>query len=481
MRRIIFLLLVTVLLASCLKDDGNYTYTPVQPVTTTGIAEAYRVFLQTSLTIPVTLTTEINEADFTFNWMMEGDTLCRTKDFNYAFTNEATAEHVLVFEAKSNKTNVRYTTNTKLTIVSPFQTGWAFLTETNSQAGLSFLSYEGNGELYKDVYKTINGEALGKGAVSVKQIYDFDVNRISILCKTGNSVDLDGSTFARIKYYAAEFKAPGFEPLAINAERFSNDRSLFIISGGKVYAKNIGYNSVDDANYEFPLDGDSKGYEIAGNYTKGPLYDYYMVYDKLNKRYLRFAKSNFSTVLSPLPLLAGSTPAFDPNNVVGESVWMGQSAASKALSVIKTPAGKYVLHVLSCDFVNGLEKWTAEASYEFPDGVITGASCFAAHATNPYLMIGTGRSLKALNLEALSQGALAVNAINTYDAEITAISYAYSNAKSVNELALGLNTGDAELPGSLLIINSSLTANGAVIRRVDKIGGVIKSMLRKIQ
>jgi len=133
MRRIIFLLLVTVLLASCLKDDGNYTYTPVQPVTTTGIAEAYRVFLQTSLTIPVTLTTEINEADFTFNWMMEGDTLCRTKDFKYAFTNEATAEHVLVFEAKSNKTNVRYTTNTKLTIVSPFQTGWAFLTEPTAR------------------------------------------------------------------------------------------------------------------------------------------------------------------------------------------------------------------------------------------------------------------------------------------------------------------------------------------------------------
>ncbi|WP_442587680.1 PKD-like family lipoprotein [Pedobacter sp. AW31-3R] len=481
MRRFILLLLVTVCLASCLKDDGNYTYTPVQPVKTMGIADAYRVFLQTSLTIPVTLTTAIDEADLTFNWMMEGDTLCRTKDFNYTFSNEATAAHVLVFEAKNNKTNVRYTTSTKLTIVSPFQTGWAFLTESNHQAGLSFLSYEGEGELYKDVYKTINGEALGTGAVVVKQIYDFDVNRIAILCKAGNSVDLDGTTLARIKYYQTEFKAPGFEPLAINAEQFANDRFLFLISGGKIYSKNVGYNSVDDANYEFPLDGDNKGYELAGNYTKGPLYDYYLVYDQLNKRYLRFARASFSTVVSPLPLAQTSTPAFDPNNVAGESVWMGQSSSAKALSVIKTPSGKYVLHVLNSEFVNGLEKWTAQAAYEFPDGVVTANSCFAAHATNPYLLIGTGRSLKALNLDALSQGAVAVNAISTYDAEITAISYAYSNAKSVNELALGLNTGDAEFPGSLLIINSSLTANGAVIRRVDKVGGVIKSMLRKIQ
>ena len=481
MKKLLIVLLSALSLASCVKDDGNYDYTPIKPVTITGIQSSYRVFLQSTLTIPVTLTTEIADGDLTYTWLMEADTLSRSKDLTYTFTKETAAAHTLTFEAKNTKNNVRYTKTVTLTIVSPFQTGWAFLTEKNNQATLNFLSYEGTGELYKDLYQTVNGEALGTGAVTVKHLLDYNVNRMSVICSTGKSVELDGSSMVRVKYYSEDFRGTDFEPLAINSERLSEDRFLFIISKGKIYAKGTGAAGTDDTYFQYPLEGDERGY-LAGNfYTKGSSSDYYMTYDRLNKRYLRFQVRSLSRPLTPLPLVTTSAAAFDPSNVDGESIWMGQSSARKALSIIKTPAGKYVLHVLNSQYLNGDVQWSADAAYTFPDGAITATSCFVAHGTNPYLMIGTGKNLKALNLDGLSQGATALNAIATYDSEITAMNYTYDINKNINEFGIALNTGDPEFPGSFILVNTSLTSNGAILRRVDKIGGVVKSMVRKVQ
>lgn len=483
MKHIVSILIITLLLSSCLKDNGNYKYTAIAPVTIKGINDSYRVFLQSSLNIPVTIETTLKESDLEYNWMVGPDTLCRTKDFNYTFVDQSATSDALVLEVRNKTNNVRYTKRANLTIVSPFQTGWAILSEKNNKGYLSFLSYEGNKELFKDVYQQVNKESLGSNPISVKHLMDWDINRLSIICSGGKSVEIDGSNFKKVKYYQDEFKAPNFAPVAINVEKFSADRFFMIISGGKIYPNNIGSFPVfDDGWYEFPLDADALGYSVDGWYTKGPDIDQYMAFDQLNKRYVGFAKRSSITQVTSLPLNTGLTQMFNPNNVDGHCIWMGQSSASKALSIIKTTNGKYLLHV----FTNAYDakwnvKWTAQAEYEIPATAIGANSCFAAHATTPYLFIGTGNKLQALNLDALSQGSAALNLISTYDGDITAISHSYSSLKGINELAIALKTTDTEYPGSFLLINPTLTAGGTVIMRVDKVGGIIKDLVRKIQ
>lgn len=482
MKHILSILIITLLLSSCLKDNGNYKYTTIAPVTIKGINDSYRVFLQSSLDIPVSVETTLKESDLEYNWMVGSDTLCHTKDFNYTFVDQSATSYALVFEVLNKTNNVRYTKRINLTIVSPFQTGWAILSEKNNKGYLSFLSYEGNKELFKDVYMQVNKESLGSNPISVKPLLDWDVNRLSIICSGGKSVEIDGSSFEKVKYYQDEFRAPNFAPVAINVEKFPDDRFFIIISGGKIYPNNIGGSSLfDDGWYEFPLDGDALGYSVDGWYTKGPNIDQYLAFDQLNKRYVGFAKRSSVTQVTSLPLNTGLTQAFNPDNVDGHCIWMGQSSDSRALSIIKTTSGKYLLHVLTDAFVGNYLKWTAQAEYEIPATAIGANSCFAAHATTPYLFIGTGNKLQALNLDALSQGSAALNLIGTYDGEITAINHAYNSSKHINELAIALKTTDADFPGSFLLIDPALNAGGAVLMRVDKVGGIIKSMARKIR
>lgn len=187
---------------------------------------------------------------------------------------------------------------------------------------------------------------------------------------------------------------------------------------------------------------------------------------------------SLSTIVSSLSVdEANSTHDFDPNNIQGTSVWMGESKDEKALSIVKTPEGKYVMHVMSSTY-NAI--FTLVARYEFPDGAINDESCFAAHRNIPYLMIGTGNQLKALNLEALSAGASAMNDIATYDGQITAMQYAYDANKNVNEFGIAITGSNSERSGSLLIINPTLTAGGEILKQYNNVGGEIKSICRKI-
>lgn len=225
------------------------------------------------------------------------------------------------------------------------------------------------------------------------------------------------------------------------------------------------------------MEGDAKDYQIGAYFTK-PHSDYYVTLDELNHRYVYFNRSSLSTIVSSLSVdEASSTRDFDPNNVKGTSVWMGQSKDQKALSIVKTPEGKYVLDVMTSTYA-GI--FTLVARYEFPDGAVNDESCFAPHRNIPYLMIGTGNQLKALNLEALSAGAGALNNIATYEGRIAAMQYAYDINKNIDEFGIAITGSNTERTGSLLIINPTLTAGGEILKRYDHVGGKIISICRKI-
>ena len=450
------LFFATLLLSGCIKDDGNYDYTPLEEVSIEGIADSYRFILQERQTITPKITTKIASGNLQYCWRIGSDTLSTEPNFDYTFTNVLATKDPLTFEVIDKTTNVRYSKRIDLAVVSPFQSGWLVFSTLNNAPCLSFQSYEDKQLLYDDVYKEINSESLAGTPLTVKQIRYQDgstgawMDRVSVLCRNGKSVELDGTSLLRLKYYEDEFHAGNLEIQNINSEYYRSDNALFLIHKGKIYAKVTGgMGTPDDAYYQYPLDGDSKDYRIGAYFAKAHT-DYYVALDELNHRYVYFNRSSLSTIVSPLSVdEANSTHDFDPNDIQGTSVWMGESKDEKALSIVKTPEGKYVMHVMSSTY-NAI--FTLVARYEFPDGAINDESCFAAHRNIPYLMIGTGNQLKALNLEALSAGASAMNDIATYDGQITAMQYAYDvkacgKDKGRADGACRENSCGKELPG----------------------------------
>lgn len=472
------------LLNGCISDDGNYDYTPLKEVSIEGIADSYRFILQEHQKITPKITTEIASDNLAYCWRIGSDTLSTASNFDYTFTNVLASKDPLTFEVIDLSTNVRYAKRIEIAVVSPFQSGWMVFSVLNNAACLSFQSYEDKKLLYEDVYQEINGEALAGSPLLVKQLRYQDgstgayKDRISVLCKDGNSVELDGSSLLRVKNYGDEFRPGGLQVQNINAEYYGNDYSLFMIHKGKIYAKLTGsMGTPEDAYYQYPLEGDTKDYQVGAQFTK-PHSDYYVMLDELNHRYVYFNRSSLSTIVSPLSIdEAASTRDFDSNDVKGTSVWMGQSKDQKALSIIKTPAGKYVLDVMTSTYA-GI--FTLVARYEFPDGTINDESCFAPHRNIPYLLIGTGNQLKALNLEALSAGAGALNNIATYEGRIAAMQYAYDINKNIDEFGIAITGSNTERSGSLLIINPTLTSGGEILKRYDHVGGKIISICRKI-
>jgi hypothetical protein len=473
------------LFASCIEDNGNYVYTALNEVTITGLENSYRFILQEPRTLTPQVATTIDPANLTYCWRIGSDTLATTKQFNYTFSEKVTTGDQLVFEVYDKTTNVRYAKRMPVVIVSPFETGWLiFGNGAGGTPTLSFQSYEEGNTFYADVYSEVNKSSLTGKAKMVKQYSYQDgitgsyFDRVSVICEGGNSVELDGTSLLRKKFYQDEFKDNTITIDAMNSEFYGPDYAIYIIGNGKVYVKAPGImGTPDEAYYQYPLAGDSKGYKLDPVYTKGASYsDFYLSVDELNHRYVGFKRSSLSTKVASIATNAtASIKTIDPENLEGKCIWMGQSNAYDALCIFKTDAGKYVLHTLSC-YWDGT--WTLLSRYEFPDGVINDQTCFAPHKVNPYLMIGTGNQLMALNLQALSAGADAVNQIATYEGAITAMHYAYDINKNVNEFGIAIQSTTAT--SSLLLVNPSLTAKGEILKRYDNISGKLVSVWRKI-
>jgi len=485
MKKIYILLLITAcFVASCIKDKGNYEYTPLKEVVITGLDNSYRFILQEARTLKPQVSTDINPSNLIYCWRIGSDTLSKDKDLTYTFQEVLVSSKQLIFDVIDKTTNVRYTKRMELAVVSPFQTGWMLFGDLNNVPTLSFCSYEEGNKFYSDVYAGVNKAPLTGKAKMVKQLIYKDgstgttFDRISVICEGGKSAELEGSSFLKQKYYEDEFMAGTLNLGAISSEYYTLDNSIFLISNGKIYGKVPGsMGSPDDAGYQYPLDSDAKGYKIGNNFARGYKYsDYFVAVDELNNRYVCFRSTSLSTKVTTITVNeTSSIKTIDPANLEGKSVWMGQANNYNVISILKTNSGKYVLHIMSGSW-DGM--WTLLAKYEFPEGAINDNTCFTPHGVNPYLMIGTGNKLMALNLEALSSGAAALNDLTTYEAPITAMYYAYDISKKVDEFGIAISSNATS--SSLLLVNPSLTAKGAILKRYDNISGKLVSIWRKI-
>lgn len=482
---ILLMTLSVSLFMSCLSDDGNYDYKQLGNVDISGLEDSYRFILQEKVNLKPSVKTDINQDHLNYCWRIGADTLSKSKDLDYTFVRIPTSSDPLTFEVYDKTTDVRYSKKIKMSVVSPFYTGWLILADENGKSVLDFQSYEAGQHFYHDLYKEVNGEDMKGEPVAVKQLNYQDgftgayADRVVVVNKDGESPDLDGTSLLKYTTFESQFKKDEKPSVRnITAEYYGSDKVVCVVTAsGKVYGKTPGgMGTPEDGYFQYPYREDSKGYTLAPFLVRGGYTQYYFGFDTANHRFVYFTSSYLSSTISPLIWdRTESVQNVDLERVEGTPVWMGSFLYNENVYTIMKRNGGYWLY---CFKVKYDATSTLTACAKLSDGLIGSNSLFQVHPTSPYLFVTNGNKLMALNLENLGNMESAVNEIATYDGEITAMHYAYDNNKSVNELAIAVKQSSGT--SSVLLIDPQLTAHGQVLKHYDNIQGRVVSLYRKV-
>lgn len=489
---ILFIAAAGLAMQSCLSDDGNYDYTPVPEVSITGLSDSVRAVLQQPQHYAPVVQTTIPEDRLTYCWRIGSDTLAKTKDFDYTFTRVPTSSDPLTFDILDTQNNVRYSKRITLNVVSPFSTGWAVLVDNGGTPQLAFQSLEADKAVYNDVYNTVNHEQLSGTPVSVKQLVYTDgftgqrTDRISVLMSGGRSPELDGVSLLTSNFYEDEFQNAEPGSLSyVSAEYYSSDNAYNIITAdGKVYVKAVGsMGSPDDGYFQYPLNGDDLGYQVAPMIAEVSGQGRAMSLDELNHRFVYWNPTNLSSTVSPIIFNRdGSITTASLDTIQGKAVWMGNQKYNYdgLFYAVVNNDGHYYLYKMSFGYDYSVWDFIYKmlACVELPDGTVNDQSVFAVNPSTPYIYVGTGNQLKTINVESLGDIASAVNDIATFEGDIRQLMFTQdTNLLPDLEFSVVISSGNST---SVLVVDPTLTSHGQILQRYDGIQGSAVSACRKL-
>ena len=481
---LLFMAVLPMVLASCLSDDGNYDYTELEAVEISGLADNMRCVLLEKQNLDPVVTTSIPQERLQYVWRIAADTLCTTKKLDYTFKEVPINNDPLTFEVIDTKTRVRYSKYINLSVVSPFTSGYAVLTDAGK---LAFQSFEAGERLYQDAYLEVNDETLTGTPKYVKFMRYQDgatgqwLGRLSLTMLDGNSVEVDGLTLQYAKTYSDEFQTESIPEIAyITSQYFNNDKACNIITAdGQVFMKVVGSMGLpDDGYYEYPLTGAGGGsYRLAPMMTRLTSNDAdYVSLDEQNHRFVMWTGNRLVSQVSPLL----------NTEIPGTLLWIGNPLYASTTYAIVKDGTKYMLYVISYgySYVTYAYEATMDAAVELPAGTVNDDCCFAANIvmsgydvmTN-YLFIGDGPKLKAINLANLSNINDAVIDVATYDGDITDMHFDRDvNVLPTPEFSIAVSRPNGS---SIMQIDQSIVNHGAILKRHDGIQGRIVSFCRK--
>ena len=160
---------------SCLDDKNNFDYKQVNEldgeILNIDIA-GYEVNVGEELTISPTFkfTIDKENPDVSYEWYLDGKKLDVTTP-SYTFSSDKYGIYELTYAVVDNKTGVKFSLSTKITVTSAYLKGWAILSYMNGRSALSFIKvktvkklyYDSDGrEAYKDsiVYEEVEKDII---------------------------------------------------------------------------------------------------------------------------------------------------------------------------------------------------------------------------------------------------------------------------------------------------------------------------------
>ncbi len=320
--------IMVVALASCLKDEGNYVYTPLPKfiVDTVGVATSFEVRQSVdNLQINPKVVYDGNESELTYVWQVGTDTLARVKNINRTLSL-APGSYTLDLQVKNSKgisAFMRY----PLTVFAAVPPGWTVLYE--NAAGKSDVSLIRT----REMFTALAQDYVANGVVSSTNSGGIDGAPVAIhymaaastliLTKTGGAM-LRNTDYLIAQTYANLFagNTPPANPEAIYPGTFSRG---VLMANKEVW---FGYDNV------FP----TKVIITGSNYEAAPFY-YPQAskqggfYDSKNQRFVVIEQN---TSVASLYANANASARFNLNNIGKKLLFLDRGFLSNA-----SPADSY--------------------------------------------------------------------------------------------------------------------------------------------
>ena len=155
---------------SCLDDKNNFDYKQVNEldgeILNIDIA-GYEVNVGEELTISPTFkfTIDKENPDVSYEWYLDGKKLDATTP-SYTFSSDKYGIYELTYAVVDNKTGVKFSLSTKITVTSAYLKGWAILSDIDGRSALSFIKVKTVKKLYYNSY----GEEAYKDSVVYEEV-----------------------------------------------------------------------------------------------------------------------------------------------------------------------------------------------------------------------------------------------------------------------------------------------------------------------
>lgn len=217
-------------LFGCYDDKGNYDYTPINRVSIEPFNGLSTYYLGDKIELKPVLTFSIDstEDNLTFEWTIFGKKKFYTRDLSYIA--DTLGSGFIVLLVKDTVNGIEYTANQMCTIKTEYEAeGYMILSRGannesilsyvqvtsnpnySSQAGVGETNYY-NGKDYYDVYRTVNGEAMGHGPIKLLQHFrssntenGSEVGAFWIFQEGPECIDISGVNFMKDVTLSAQF------------------------------------------------------------------------------------------------------------------------------------------------------------------------------------------------------------------------------------------------------------------------------------
>jgi hypothetical protein len=307
----VFSLIWAILLHSCYKDKGSYSY---QEINSIGIEDKVitdKIFVQpgTSLQITPTLQLNGNEDDLSFQWFVylnsasasyvQDSTLIATsRSLDYIVDPSVFTigeDYKLTYKVTSNKTGVSYFYFYQLSISDKYTVGWVYLEDNAGKGDLSMILR--NGEIYRNIYSGTNPEypltnpkSFTISASSISDGVARDGKRFYITAQN-DGIELDGLTMKkRFDYNYLFFIPPDVvNPSYIGWAGGAGNVTGILINNGILHTNLVGgFPGAKKFGAPLASPNNAYDYELVPQTISGQLYaDNYQIimFDRKNRRF----------------------------------------------------------------------------------------------------------------------------------------------------------------------------------------------------
>ncbi|MDO5977849.1 PKD-like family lipoprotein [Flavivirga spongiicola] len=325
-------LLITVVLSSCLEDEGNYDYKDINEVVFEGIQDEYALlrFDDFKISPEVTFTQGSgSQNDYSYRWVAvkikassidedEVTELATTKDLDIKL-ELLPGDYTIHYFITDNSTNIEWQSKATLRVANAIFEGWLLLSSVGSESRLDMIPFIDEDFLApkQDVLSFVGSELTLQGSPGFvyfnRSAKPFEGIYVST---SGNgTTKLEPDTFGWNKAYnlSQEFDTTQPEDLEADNMVATNGGQSYVVKDGNIYL----HYRIWQLNYSTPINRiGGVNFEASSMIGKGSGFFSTILYDNTNKRFVQ-TQNGTTNVISSVGTLFDYTTGKDLVYMVG--------------------------------------------------------------------------------------------------------------------------------------------------------------------